>query len=278
MGDGPQVGHRERRVPHLLHEGADLLGIGGDGFVCNLIQQVGCALFLEAAFEVFGQQRLEFLRHPDQPLVPAIREQELARGQKHLAAPHEPRGLLAAADAAGERRESHADGSVVEELPVDDHHAVALGHIGADSLEAAAARHGMIHDGVSGEALDGLVAVGINVVVDALPNPAHRVQAFALLDRLVGAGLVNLVGGLTVEPIVSAAQAEPLGRNDADMIRREGLAKQARVEGVHRLIGHGLQSPVAVIVSLACHREAFLNFFRIRDHRHFDLVHDRRVI
>ncbi len=71
------------------------------------------------------------------------------------------------------------------------------------------------------------MAVGKDVVVDALPNPAHRIQAFAFLDWLVGAGLVNLVGSLAVEPVVGAAQTEALGRNHADMIRREGLTKQA---------------------------------------------------
>ena len=122
------------------------------------------------------------------------------------------------------------------------------------------------------------MAVGIDVVVDALPDAPDRIQAFALLDRLVGAGLVDLVGGLAVQPVVGAAEAQPLGRDDADVVGREGLAEQAGVEGVHRFVGHGLQAAVALIVDLARHRQALLHLVRVGDERDLDLVHDGRIV
>ena len=86
--------------------------------------------------------------------------------------------------------------------------------------------------------------------------PLHRVEAFALLHRLVGAGLVDFVGGLAVQPVVGAAEAEALGRDDADVVGREGLAQQARIEGVDRFIGHGFQPAVALIIDFAGNRRA----------------------
>ena len=79
----------------------------------------------------------------------------------------------------------------------------------------------------------------------------HRVDADALGDRLVGAGRVDLVGGLAVEPVVGAAQAEALRGDDADVVGREALAEQAGVERVDRLVGQVGHALVALAVGLA---------------------------
>ncbi len=122
------------------------------------------------------------------------------------------------------------------------------------------------------------MAVGVDVLVDALPDAPDRVEALALLDGLVRAGLVDLVGRLAVQPVVGAAEPQPLRRDDADVVGREGLAEQAGVEGVHRLVGHRLQPAVALVVDLAGDRQAPLHLRRVGDQRDLHLVHDGRVV
>ena len=45
-------------------------------------------------------------------------------------------------------------------------------------------------------------------VVDSLPLAEHGIDHLALLDRLVAAVRVDLVGRLAVQPVVGAAEAQ----------------------------------------------------------------------
>ena len=88
--------------------------------------------------------------------------------------------------------------------------------------------------------------------VRELVHPAvvalDRIQDLGLLNRLVRPGGVDLVGGLAVQPVVGAAQAESLRADDADMVRSERLAQGARVEGVDALVHHRADADVAFLV------------------------------
>jgi len=122
------------------------------------------------------------------------------------------------------------------------------------------------------------VAGGVDELVDSSPDPLDRVHAFALLDGLIRTGFVNLVGSLAIQPVVGAAEAEALGRDDANVVRRERLAEQAGVERVDGLVGHGLQPTVALVVDLARHGHALHDFLGVGDQRDFDLVHDGGIL
>ena len=96
-----------------------------------------------------------------------------------------------------------------------------------------------------------LLGVGEDVVVDVGPLAAHRVDALALDQRLIGAGRIDLVSRLAVQPVVSAAQSQAFRGDDADMVGSEALAEQAGVEGVDALVGQRLHARVAGAIGVA---------------------------
>ena len=122
------------------------------------------------------------------------------------------------------------------------------------------------------------MAVGVDVVVDTLPDPALGIDALALLERLVRAGRIDFVGGLAVEPVVGAAEAETLGGDHTDMVGGERLAKQAGIEGLDRFVGHRLQAAVALVIDLLGDGQALLDLFQVGHQRHLHLVDDRRIV
>ena len=81
-------------------------------------------------------------------------------------------------------------------------------------------------------------------LVNVLVGAQTLVQAAILGNDLAGAVGVQLIGGLGVQPGHGAAQAQTLGRDDADVAGGEGLAQNAGVELIHGLVGHGLQAGV----------------------------------
>ena len=88
--------------------------------------------------------------------------------------------------------------------------------------------------------------------------PLIPIDHAALADRLVRAGGVDLEGRGAVQPVVGAAQAQPLRADQAQVRRREGLAQRAGVELVDRLVGQIGQAAVAVVVGRARLVQPFL--------------------
>ena len=93
-------------------------------------------------------------------------------------------------------------------------------------------------------------------------------------NRLVGAGGVDLEGGLAVQPVVGAAHADALRGDDADMARGEGLAEGAGVEDLLGLVGHGAQTQVALGVNLRGEVHDLLNLVLHGVDLHLHLVED----
>jgi hypothetical protein len=122
------------------------------------------------------------------------------------------------------------------------------------------------------------VALGADVIVHVPEDALDRVEAVALRDRLVGSGLVDLVGRPPVEPVVGSAQPQALGADDADVIRRKRLAEKAGIEGLHRFVGQRLEPPVPLVVHRAGDRHPPLHLVGLGDQRHPDLVDERGVL
>ena len=205
----------------LFHKRFDLVRVGRHGFIGNAVHESGNTLLFKTFVQVFFQQRFQFFRHPDHAPQAAFSKEKLFRGQKHLAAAHESGGLQAAADIAGQRGEGHSARGLTQEFAVNRHYAVAFRHVGADHFKTAAAGHRTVHNGIGAETVHGLMAVGINVIVNAFPHTFYRINAFAFENRLVRPGLVNFISGFAVKPVVSAAEAETFRSDDTNMVRRE---------------------------------------------------------
>ena len=106
-------------------------------------------------------------------------------------------------------------------------------------------------------------------------SPVVSLSSSPFCDGRVGAGRVELVGRFGVEPVVRTAQAEALGRDHADVGRREALAQGARVEDVDGVVGQPGHPLVARGVGLArefAHLDDLVLFGVDRD---LDLVDDR---
>ena len=136
----------------------------------------------------------------------------------------------------------------------------------------------MLEQRVGVEVPDGLLGVGVDVVVDALPLTAHRIQALALDQRLVGTSGIDLVRCLAVEPVVRATQAQALGGDHAHVVGREALTQQARVERVDALVSERLHALVARSVCRARLDHAALDLFALGEERDLHLVDDRRIL
>ena len=110
--------------------------------------------------------------------------------------------------------------------------------------------------------------------VDSVIAAGALVGAADLGDGLAGAGGVQLVGGLGVQPGHRAAQPQALRRHHAAVGRRKALAQRAGKERIHRLVGHAGQAVVAGVVGghgqLVQH---LLCLVGIGHQRHLALVH-----
>ena len=79
-------------------------------------------------------------------------------------------------------------------------------------------------------------------------------------DGLVGTVGIHFVSGATIEPGVGPAQPEALRRDDAHVVRRVALAKDAAVEAVDVLVLHALHALVALVVGAAGFLERLWTF------------------
>ena len=89
---------------------------------------------------------------------------------------------------------------------------------------------------------------------------------------------IDLVCGFPVQPVVGAAETQPLGRNDADVVGRIALAKGAGVVDVHGLVRQGSHALVPVLVGGGRGRVELLDILGVGEERHLHLVDDRREI
>ena len=233
----------------LGEEVHQLLGVGGDGLVAHhAAEVVNPQQLLGGGVEPGGHVVLELLGHPDDPGDAALGGGELLRGDEVPPVAHEAGGLNAAAGHGGQLAEGHARGGHALVLPVDHHQAVGEGLNAADALEAAAAGHGVLHDGVQAHVLHRALGGGVDHAVHVGVVALHLVGAALLADGLAGTGVVELLGGLGVQPAHRAAQAQPLRRHHTAVAGGEGLAEDAGVELVHALIGHGAEPVVPGVV------------------------------
>ena len=103
--------------------------------------------------QLVGHALLEEAGHPDHAFEAAVGQDELGAEHVELAHAHDARRLQATAGQTGQRREGHAGRRHARILAADDHDAVGLGDDHGDAFEAAARRHGILHDGVDGHFL-----------------------------------------------------------------------------------------------------------------------------
>ena len=155
---------------------------------------------------------------------------------------------------------------------------LATGSTAAIALEAAAGRHGIFHDGVGVVLLHFATGSLLHELVDAFPLAESLIDDFAFLDRLVGTGGIDLVGGLAVQPVVRAAESGPLGCDDADVRRSEALAQRARIEGGLVFVGHALYTGISDRVCLLGRCEELIDFFLIGEDLYLDLVQHRSEV
>src|SRR5664280_1977272 len=248
VADSEERIHGQGRMPLLLEEGHEVLDVRRHGLVGDLLEKVGHAVALADFLQRRAHALAQVGAHPDDAAQAAVGGDELLAGQVELAHAHHARRLHAAAGGSGERGEGHAAGRHAGVLAADDHEAVGFWHEHHDALEAATRRHRRLHDGVERHAVHRLVGLVVDELVGAGELALHGVEDHALGHRLVGAGGVDLVARLAVEPVVRAAEAHALRVHDADVVGREALAQQAAVEGVDRLVGERGDALVALAV------------------------------
>ena len=172
----------------LLQEGQNFLFRDADGLVGNLIDQIRLTHFGSTLNQALPDLVFQDLRHPDHPQKAAITDDELALGDVELGVTHKSRGRRAAAHDTGQGGELHAAGGLARIVPVNRHDPVARGQHRRDALAAAAGGHGVDDHGVEVVVGDGPAGSLVDEVVDPLPLPQLRVQAFALLDQAVSRG------------------------------------------------------------------------------------------
>ena len=112
-------------------------------------------------------------------------------------------------------------------IAVYNHDPIGAWQNGRYGLETPTGSHGVGNHAVGAEALDRAPGMAVHEVVNLLPLSQAFFGACPLLNGLVGAGRSDLVGGSAVKPVVRAAQARTLRRNDSNMVRGEGLAQCA---------------------------------------------------
>ncbi len=122
--------------------------------------------------------------------------------------------------------------------------------------------------------LQSAVGVLLNGLVHVLVAAQMLVDAALLGNHLAGAGGIQLVGGLGVQPGNGAAQAQTLGSHDTHVAGREGLAHDAGVVHVNGLVGHGLQPVVTLVKDLVGGGTEFLVLLGIHHDLHLALVHN----
>ena len=240
-------------MANLLHECLHRSDIGSVGFIGNHVGEVFDPKSLTDFVEIFPQEVLQVFGHPDNALVTTFGRDELAAGDVGLAYADESRYLLAAAGRVGQGGKLHSGRSFAQVFAIDDHDAVNFGHQGDDGLKATATGHWVFQQRVGIEARQRLLGIGVDVVVDVGPLSAHRIDALALDQRLIGAGRIDLVGCLAVQPVVSAAQSQPFRGDDANMVGSKALTEQAGVEGVNALVGERLHALIAGAIGVASH-------------------------
>ncbi len=223
------------------------------------IDQIRHSFTLGNGLELLGHRLFEEAGHPDNPFEATIGRDELGAGQVVFAHPHHTGGLQTAARHASQRAESHPGWGHAGVLSRDDHHAIRLWDEHHNALKAAAGGHGILHDRVHAHILHRTVAGLLRELGRAGPVSLDRVDGRPLGDRLVGAGRVDLVAGLAVQPVIGATETQPLWCNHANMIGGKGLAEGAGVEIIHSLIGQVGQTAVAEIICLAGFVQPLLN-------------------
>ena len=131
---------------------------------------------------------------------------------------------------------------------------------------------------IGGESLEGAVGGVADEVVDAFPLPQDGVHGLPLADRQIAAVRVDFVSRFAVQPVVGAAQAQALGRDDADVVGGVALAQGAGIEDLHALVG---QRPHALVAGLVGGRGGGIEFLHIGglgEQRDLHFVHDGREI
>ena len=130
--------HGQSRVldgHHVLHE---TLEVGGHRLIGDLVNEVGDLELVSPLLELLPQGILELLGHPGDTRQTALGGDELRAGQVQATDADESGRLMAAADAAGEGRELHAQRRLAGVLTVHDHHALQVREDRDDALEAPA--------------------------------------------------------------------------------------------------------------------------------------------
>ncbi len=228
----------------LRQEGQNFLLGGTNSLIRNPVNQIRDTQFLAPFLEPFLELFLEHRRHPHEPQEATVSTDELALADIVLAVPHEARGHLATADCACQGGELHTARRHLVVLAVDGHDAVAGGKDRRHALTAAAGGHGIVNQAVEIVARHRLTGGLEDEIIDPFPVAVLLIQGLTLLDGLVGTGGIDFVGGLTVHPIVGAAEPGTLGAHHTHMVGGEGLAQGAGVVDIRGLVSHALDAGV----------------------------------
>ena len=170
----------------LLHKGLHRGHVGARRLIGNQVGKVLDAYRLAGFVQVFAQELFQLFRHPDDAPDTAFRGDELTAGDVGFAYAHEAGHLLAAAGRVRHGGELHAGRGLAQVLAVDDHDPVGFRHQGHDGLKAAAAGHGIFQQGIGVEARQGLLGVGVDVVVDVGPLPRTGSMYLPLISGWLG--------------------------------------------------------------------------------------------
>ena len=112
------------------------------------------------------------------------------------------------------------------------------------------------------------------IVVGAGPVTLREIDLLAQLDRLVRPGRVDVEGCLAVQPVVRAAQTQPLRANHANVIGRKALAQCAGIEFLHLVICQIGQPFIAEVIGSAGCFQPLIKFCRVGVDCHLHLVDD----
>ena len=169
-------------------------------------------------------------------------------GNVILAVTHETGHTDPTADRTGQGGELHAARCHPRVVTVYGHHAVADGQYGRNAFTTTAGRHGIVNNTVKIVVIQRLTRGLVQEVVAPFPLSKFRIQTFPLVHGLIRPGRIDLEGGFTIHPVVGTAQPGSFRADDTDVVRRKGLAKGTRVEGLRGLVGHPLDTGVSVVI------------------------------
>jgi len=118
------------------------------------------------------------------------------------------------------------------------------------------------------------VRSNLGIIVGARPVAFAWVNQLAQFNGLVGAGGVDAVGCLAVQPVVCAAQPQAFGADHANVVGCKGLAQCAGVKFFHAVIRQVRQALVAEIIRIARFGKPFRQLCRIGKDGDLDFVDD----